>query len=130
MDITHFATLVLRQAEADPSGTATADAAASSSPACESDNDYNGRMGVRISAIFVILVGSMAGECNSWFYLFTVNIFAGAMFPVFARRRTNNRILDLAFFFAKYFGSGVIIATAFIHVSCRSQSIFLYIDNL
>ena len=41
----------------------------------------------------------------------------GAVFPVFARRRLTHPLMEYGFFFAKYFGSGVIIATAFIHVS-------------
>lgn len=41
----------------------------------------------------------------------------GAIFPVFARRsRGALKVPDWAFFIAKYFGSGVIIATAFIHL--------------
>jgi len=68
---------------------------------CDSGNDYDGRMGVRISAIFVILVGS----------------FLGTWFPVFAKRHRGVGVPEWAFFIAKYFGSGVIIATAFIHVS-------------
>ncbi|KAF2476565.1 low-affinity zinc ion transporter-like protein [Lindgomyces ingoldianus] len=67
---------------------------------CETGNGYDGRMGVRISAVFVILVGSMLG----------------AMFPVYARRHSGLGVPDWAFFVAKYFGSGVIIATAFIHL--------------
>ena len=70
-------------------------------PTCEADNDYDGRLGVRISSIFVILVGS----------------FLGAWFPVFAARHKNVGVPSWAFFIAKYFGSGVIVATAFIHVS-------------
>jgi len=46
-------------------------------------NEYNGRLGVRISALFVILIVSSAAT----------------FFPVVA---------------ARYFGAGVIIATAFI----------------
>jgi len=69
-------------------------------PSCDSGNDYNGRMGVRISSIFVILVGSLFG----------------AVFPVFANRHKGIGVPDWAFFIAKYFGSGVIIATAFIHL--------------
>lgn len=72
---------------------------------CDSGNDYDGRIGVRISAIFVILVGS----------------FLGAWFPVFAKRHRGVGVPEWAFFIAKYFGSGVIIATAFIHVSTVSQ---------
>ncbi|KAK7701988.1 low-affinity Zn(2+) transporter zrt2 [Botryosphaeria dothidea] len=67
---------------------------------CDTGNEYDGRMGVRISSIFVILVGSMLG----------------AWFPVFARRHAGMGVPEWAFFVAKFFGSGVIIATAFIHL--------------
>lgn len=40
----------------------------------------------------------------------------GAVFPIFARRNRQLGIPDWLFFIAKYFGSGVIIATAFIHL--------------
>jgi zinc transporter 1/2/3 len=58
MDATamEVARLVLRQdmpgAEAPPADELT----------CEGANGYDGRMGVRISAIFVILVGSLFGK--------------------------------------------------------------------
>lgn len=90
---------------------------------CTGGNDYDGRIGLRISAIFVILLGS----------------FLGAWFPVFASRHQGVGIPSWAFFIAKvrsrgdvfggshvckliidgdlqYFGSGVIVATAFIHL--------------
>lgn len=67
-------------------------------------NEFDGRMGVRISSVFVILVGSM---------------FA-AVFPVWARRSLGNRDPPLAmrasYFVCKFFGSGVILATAFMHL--------------
>ncbi|KAH9826784.1 Zinc-regulated transporter 2 [Teratosphaeria destructans] len=67
---------------------------------CEGGNDYDGRMGVRISSIFVILVGSLLG----------------AWFPIYAAHHKGVGVPDWAFFIAKYFGSGVILATAFIHL--------------
>ncbi|KAF2085083.1 ZIP zinc/iron transport family [Saccharata proteae CBS 121410] len=67
---------------------------------CDGGNDYDGRMGTRISSIFVILIGSSLG----------------AAFPVFARRHQAMGVPEWAFFIAKFFGSGVIIATAFIHL--------------
>ncbi|KAK3068491.1 low-affinity Zn(2+) transporter zrt2 [Teratosphaeriaceae sp. CCFEE 6253] len=67
---------------------------------CESGNGFDGKIGTRISAIFVILIGS----------------FLGAWFPVFAARHRGVGIPGWAFFIAKYFGSGVIVATAFIHL--------------
>jgi zinc transporter 1/2/3 len=67
---------------------------------CETGNEFDGRIGLRISSIFVILVGSTFG----------------AVFPVFAARHKGVGVPEWAFFVAKYFGSGVIVATAFIHV--------------
>ncbi|EPE27076.1 hypothetical protein GLAREA_02990 [Glarea lozoyensis ATCC 20868] len=67
---------------------------------CDSGNDYDGRMGLRISAIFVIGLGSMLG----------------ALLPVAAARTKRMRVPKLAFFITKHFGSGVIITTAFIHL--------------
>ncbi|KAG2068736.1 ZIP-like iron-zinc transporter [Suillus decipiens] len=55
---------------------------------------------LRIASVFVILVGSMSG----------------ALFPVLAKRSSWLRVPKAVFDFAKYFGSGVIIATAFIHL--------------
>jgi hypothetical protein len=52
---------------------------------CGSGNEYDGRLGVRISAIFVILVGS----------------FLGTWFPVFAARHKGVGIPGWAFFVAK-----------------------------
>lgn len=67
---------------------------------CVATNDYNGNMGLRISALFVILVTSMFG----------------AMFPIIAKNNPSLKIPSWAFFFARYFGSGIIVATAFIHL--------------
>ncbi|KAL9616370.1 MAG: hypothetical protein Q9160_008764 [Pyrenula sp. 1 TL-2023] len=67
---------------------------------CDSGNDYDGRMGIRIASIFVILVGSLLG----------------ATLPIFLQGDKNSRSLRHLFFFFKYFGSGVIVATAFIHL--------------
>lgn len=62
------------------------------------ENDYDGRMGARISALFVILVVSSAAT----------------FFPVLAARVKSLRINIYVYLFARYFGAGVIIATAFI----------------
>lgn len=71
---------------------------------CDTSNDYDGRIGLRISAIFVILVGSTLG----------------AILPVWARNdplsSKKSRVPSWVFFAAKFFGSGVIVATAFIHL--------------
>lgn len=58
--------------------------------------------GLRVASIFIILIGSSFG----------------ALFPVLARRtRYLSAVIPKGVFeFAKYFGSGVIIATAFIHL--------------
>lgn len=71
---------------------------------CEPGNEYNGQTGLRISAVFVILVGSTLG----------------AVFPVWARNdplsSKKSKVPPWVFFATKFFGSGVIVATAFIHL--------------
>lgn len=67
---------------------------------CGLGNDYDGRLGLRVSAIFVIGFGS----------------FLGALLPVVLARTKRMHVPKLTFFITKYFGSGVIIATAFIHL--------------
>ncbi|KAJ1337403.1 Zinc-regulated transporter 2 [Microdochium nivale] len=98
-----LSSLVRRQDDAGADPAAGGDAAAPEVPTvtieCGTGNEYDGRMGLRISSIFVILVGSLLG----------------AMLPVVLARSTKLRV-GPAFFVAKYFGSGVIIATAFMHL--------------
>ncbi|RAQ70599.1 zinc-regulated transporter 1 [Aspergillus flavus] len=65
-----------------------------------SDNDYNGHLGARISSIFVILFVSSA---------FT-------FFPVVAKSLPSWKIPFGVYLFTRYFGTGVIVATAFIHL--------------
>lgn len=62
------------------------------------ENEYDGRMGARISAIFVILIVSSAVT----------------FFPVLATRSKKLRVPLYVYLFARYFGTGVIVATAFI----------------
>ena len=62
------------------------------------ENEYDGRLGARISAIFVILIVSSAVT----------------FFPVIATRSKRLRIPLYVYLFARYFGTGVIVATAFI----------------
>ena len=72
---------------------------------CDNGNDYDGRIGLRIASIFVILIGSAFG----------------GIFPVYANRHKGLRVPAWTFFVAKYFGSGVIVATAFIHLLAPAQ---------
>lgn len=65
----------------------------------QGSNEYDGRLGARISALFVILI--TATGCT--------------LFPVVATR-TRLKIPLYVYLFARYFGAGVIIATAFIHL--------------
>ncbi|EGV63550.1 low-affinity Zn(2+) transporter zrt2 [Yamadazyma tenuis] len=70
---------------------------------CATDSDYNGEyMGARISAVFVILVTSTLG----------------ALIPVISTKTSVSflKMPSWLFFGAKYFGTGVIVATAFIHL--------------
>ena len=65
-----------------------------------SGNEYNGNLGARISAIFVIFVTSTVATS----------------FPVIAKRIPRLHISLYVYLFARYFGAGVIVATAFIHL--------------
>lgn len=65
-----------------------------------SDNEYNGQLGARVSALFVIMIVS---SCATFF-------------PVMAKRVPRLRIPVYVYLFARYFGAGVIVATAFIHL--------------
>lgn len=66
---------------------------------CEG-NEYSGMLGARISSVFVVLVASSFG----------------ALFPLLSSRYSFVRLPGWCFFIAKFFGSGVIVATAFIHL--------------
>jgi zinc transporter 1/2/3 len=65
-----------------------------------SSNEYDGRLGARVAALFVILIVSTAAT----------------FFPVLAARIRWLRVNIYVYLFARYFGAGVIIATAFIHL--------------
>lgn len=73
-----------------------------------SGNEFDGRLGLRISSIFVILVGSTLGAC----------------FPVFAANHKSFGSTSWMFFIAKYFGSGVIVATAFVSTGKKMSFAF------
>lgn len=62
--------------------------------------EFEGSIGLRIGAIFIILASSA----------FTT------LFPIVTRRVPKLAVPSAVFDFAKYFGSGVIIATAFMHL--------------
>ncbi|KAI0902105.1 ZIP zinc/iron transport family [Annulohypoxylon nitens] len=99
MSTLHQVVGAVLQARQDDSSD-TSDSGNSVTVDCDSGNDYDGRMGLRISAIFVILVGSLIG----------------AVLPVWLGRSSRMKVNGTAFFIAKYFGSGVIIGTAFMHL--------------
>lgn len=78
---------------------------AESTPNChgsrsEEFDASSGSIGLRVGAIFIILASS----------LFTT------LFPIVTHRIPRLTIPSSAFDYAKYFGSGVIIATAFMHL--------------
>ncbi|KAK6350811.1 high-affinity Zn(2+) transporter zrt1 [Orbilia javanica] len=66
----------------------------------EEGNEYDGRLGIRIAALFVILAVSTL--CT--------------IFPVAALRAPGLKVPSYIYLFARYFGAGVIVATAFIHL--------------
>ncbi|KAK5780848.1 uncharacterized protein PWA37_003506 [Arxiozyma heterogenica] len=73
----------------------------SSAPSqCPTENDFDGKTNLRILSIFIILISSALG----------------AFFPILSSRYSFVRLPNWCFFIAKFFGSGVIVATAFIHL--------------
>ena len=66
----------------------------------QSSNEYNGNLGARVSSIFVIGI---------------ISTFV-TFFPVLARRSARFHVPLYVYLFARYFGAGVIVATAFIHL--------------
>jgi zinc transporter 1/2/3 len=80
-------------------GRADSDAAAAV-PECEVSPASTDHWGLRIASVFVIFVGSAIG----------------ALLPVFLARTSRMRVPKLCFFIAKYFGTGVILATAWMHL--------------
>ncbi len=64
------------------------------------NEEFEGSIGLRIGAIFIILATSAATT----------------LFPVITRRIPRCSVPTPVFDFAKFFGSGVIIATAFLHL--------------
>lgn len=69
-------------------------------PTCSTENDYNNGDNLRILAVFMILISSGLGS----------------FFPILSSKYAFIRMPDWCFFIAKFFGSGVIVATAFVHL--------------
>lgn len=64
----HKVTRVLARQIAPDAVIESATAAAETAIACDAGNEFDGRIGVRVSAIFVILVGSLFGRSTRWNY--------------------------------------------------------------
>lgn len=69
-------------------------------PGCAGDPVDDGKLGLRIAAMFIILAASALG----------------ALAPIFLARQSRVRVPRAAFFVCKYVGTGVIIATAWLHL--------------
>ncbi|KAF9269088.1 ZIP-like iron-zinc transporter [Marasmius fiardii PR-910] len=79
-----------------------------SSEECDALIQDHKLMGLRIASIFIIGAGATLG----------------ALFPVLAKGSKFLKVPQALFDFAKYFGSGVIIATAFIHLLAPALEAF------
>ncbi|KAL6928741.1 hypothetical protein ACO0SA_002070 [Hanseniaspora valbyensis] len=71
--------------------------------ACPSTSEYSGNINLRILSIFIILIASAIGV-----YL--------PIITSYYRKSAKHPIVKVIFFIARYFGQGVIFATAFIHL--------------
>ncbi|KAL2853975.1 Zinc/iron permease [Aspergillus pseudodeflectus] len=87
---------------------------------CETGNDFNGALPLRISSIFVILLGSLAGIL---FPLLarppptsTYSLPTSSPKRLFSKTRFKIHIPQPLLFASKHFGSGILLATAFIHL--------------
>lgn len=69
-------------------------------PKCDGDAADDSHLGLRIGSIFIILVASAIG----------------ALAPVFLARQSKLHVPKFTFFVLKYIGTGVIVATAFMHL--------------
>jgi len=78
----------------------SADGADAQTPQCDSWATDQSNRGLRIASIFIILVSSLLG----------------VLLPMLLARASKMHVPKVSFFIAKYFGSGVILATAFIHL--------------
>ncbi|CCF59634.1 hypothetical protein KAFR_0H02250 [Kazachstania africana CBS 2517] len=67
---------------------------------CSTSNDYDGNNNLRILSVFILLISASIG----------------VFFPILASRYSFINLPGWCFFIAKFFGSGVIVATAFIHL--------------
>lgn len=67
---------------------------------CTVGNNYNGQLGLRIGSVFIILAAS----------------FLGVTIPLVSTQVQALNMPESVYFAAKYFGSGVICSTAFIHL--------------
>ncbi|KAH3675470.1 hypothetical protein WICMUC_002759 [Wickerhamomyces mucosus] len=67
---------------------------------CDDSNDIGNSNNMRVLALFIILISSVIGS----------------YFPILSSRFSFVRLPDWCWFIAKFFGSGVIIATGFVHL--------------
>jgi hypothetical protein len=79
-----------------------------------SDAAFN--MGLHIGALFIILFTSAVGMSFG-----VMSLTIGSTFPILSKRVPALRIPNSVFLVAKFFGTGVIIATAFIHVHLSAR---------
>ncbi|KAK4937818.1 low-affinity Zn(2+) transporter zrt2 [Elasticomyces elasticus] len=77
----------------------------SAPPSCAIGNEYDGRVGLRVAALFIIWITSSLG----------------AALPIWARRKSGLSVPDWVFFVCKHFGGGVIVATAWIHLLAPAE---------
>ncbi|KAL3454391.1 Zinc/iron permease [Aspergillus insuetus] len=94
------------------------DEVSDASISCETGNDFNGALPLRISSIFVILLGSLAGILLPLLARPSTTFLSPTpQTPSPISKSTSTfRIPQPLLFALKHFGSGILLATAFIHL--------------
>ncbi|RGB34153.1 Zinc/iron permease [Rhizophagus diaphanus] len=98
-----FAVANAHEAHGDQSAESTGEAGALTAGECSSGSEFDERtynLGLHIGALFIILATSSLGS----------------FLPVMSKKFPKFKVPSYIFFFCKHFGTGVIVATAFIHM--------------
>lgn len=85
-------------------------------PECGSGRKGSYNTSAHVFALILILVLSTVGQILPSFSAFGSDLFIACGFPLISRRTSKNSAAGRFIFFSQHFGTGVLIATAFVHL--------------